>query len=418
MSYRDLIKFLYRFLIFSKNKIIPKIIYRIFLQRIEFKLFAISNFRNGRMYINLNKMSLENFFNILEENGINYVVLRWFEDFPKVRKDGDIDILVQDEHVKNLRKFLAKSPNTLQFIPVEIFTVSGCGGYMRKNLPIYPREFSYEILTNSIRGPLGSKIPNKKDYLDSLSYHAIYHKGELSGINSKSKFTSESAPSLEHDYVSVLNKLAIEVGTEVEVTFDGIEKYLRRQNREPNLDLKLKLGISNIDVRESAIRQLRKYIKIPGLCIFILRYEKNKNLIKSLLIEDLKRENFLIIFEKKILNKIVLNNFLTIVRGGNWCLPDNISNDGLDYFVICVIDKYAKSNPEDLEGLNYVIDNARTHKFKLNFRLKMQSSKTYFELHSTDCARQAIYYYANLDPTDAGFFKLRNKVKSKLELTR
>jgi hypothetical protein len=51
-------------------------------------------------------ISLEQFFDELNRRGVRYAVLRWFETLPDVDPGEDIDILVADEDLPELRSLL------------------------------------------------------------------------------------------------------------------------------------------------------------------------------------------------------------------------------------------------------------------------------------------------------------------------
>src|SRR5690554_3153675 len=53
--------------------------------------------KSPRVYIKKGIGRME-FFEILHNRKINYVLLRWWEDLPEIPEGEDLDILVRDEH--------------------------------------------------------------------------------------------------------------------------------------------------------------------------------------------------------------------------------------------------------------------------------------------------------------------------------
>ncbi|MGH6815396.1 MAG: hypothetical protein ACREC6_06815, partial [Hyphomicrobiaceae bacterium] len=161
-----------------------------------------------RRYIPLD-LSLERFLSRLNDAGCRYIVLRWFEGFPRI-VDGDIDILVHDEDVEAVRSFLR--PMTVvaalagKYPPsrkCDVYSVSGLPGSTYKGLAYYPAHLAARLLARAERHPSGAMVPCKEDHFFSLAFHALYHKGLLSGLPT-SNTTLLPNPAPRHDYAGRL----------------------------------------------------------------------------------------------------------------------------------------------------------------------------------------------------------------------
>ena len=116
-------------------------------------------------------MGVRGFLDHLKKEKVKYVVLRFYEDLPDLKRvDGDLDILVADEDEEKIKIFLTKHPGPIK---IDLWPVS------RKfdDIVYYPPPLARKILESAIDGPAGSRIPAPKEAFLSLAYHALYHKG-------------------------------------------------------------------------------------------------------------------------------------------------------------------------------------------------------------------------------------------------
>ena len=113
---------------------------------------------------------------------MRYAVLRWFETLPSVAPGEDVDILVADEDMPHLRPFLQAyhvPPRTQKF---DVYSVSGLPGSDFHTVPYLPADFATRLLDRSVLLRGRFRVPGDQDHFDSLAYHAVYHKGERSGL--------------------------------------------------------------------------------------------------------------------------------------------------------------------------------------------------------------------------------------------
>lgn len=152
--------------------------------------------------------SVETFFVTLEKQRANYVVLRWFEDLPRLHSGHDLDLLVGDESLDTVFQLLSPWPighpvdvHTVQ-APVRIDRPPWCGKHWTLTCP-YPAHRAKEILSRKMLLRDLCRVPGKVDHFMSLVAHVTFVKPQ--------DVLSDTA-SAGHDYPAELRRLSIEAG--------------------------------------------------------------------------------------------------------------------------------------------------------------------------------------------------------------
>lgn len=168
-------------------------------------------------------MSVQEFFNRLEERGIRYVVLRWFEGLPQLDRKHDLDLLVADQSVEHMLPELSHWPIGH---PVDLYSETGVDGttYALKDsasgslvhIPVFRPELARAILERRVRHGGLCYVPNPEDHFCALAYHAIFLKGAQSGIRSSASCDEDLAPAT-HDYAAALRML----GARIDIDLSG-----------------------------------------------------------------------------------------------------------------------------------------------------------------------------------------------------
>ena len=152
--------------------------------------------------------TVEAFFADLEKQCANYVVLRWFEDLPRLHSGQDLDLLVGDESLDAVFQLLSPWPighpvdvHSVQ-APVRIDRPPWCGKHWTLPSP-YPAHRAKEILSNKRLLRDLCRVPGKVDHFMSLAAHVSFVKSQdvLSHIASAG-----------HDYPAELHRLSIAAG--------------------------------------------------------------------------------------------------------------------------------------------------------------------------------------------------------------
>jgi hypothetical protein len=350
-------------------------------------------------------MTLEALFEEFNRTGVRYAVLRWFETLPSVAPGEDVDILVADEDMPHLRPFLQAyhvPPRTQKF---DVYSVSGLPGSDFYTVPYLPADFATRLLDRSVLLRDRFRVPGDQDHFDSLAYHAVYHKGERSGLPENAA-AEPVAVEAEHDYAGVLGALAERLGLAVSVTLEGLDNYLADAGLRPPLDTLDKLAVTNPWLRA----RLEKLwgptdAGLPGLAVFVLR-ERAEHLLGRLC-SELAREGFEPL-ETVHLSGDLARRVSAGVRGGNWGQGPWAVGGGEPVTYVVAYD-LGRSLGEQALAANPL----RVNDSKLAIRERLLSAhddaERFNPLHSSDDPRQALDYLALLD--DPGIVtRLRRRI--------
>jgi hypothetical protein len=203
----------------------------------------------------------------LEEQGIRYAVLRWFESLPHLEPGEDLDVLVADEDVEEFRNVLHEEPGTL---PVDVYSESGLNGSDYQGAAYYPPRLAAGILDGAQRhAPSGLLVPGLDDHLLSLAYHAGYHKGLASGL--PSELLRSRQPEPEHDYEAELARLALASGSTLTATLEGVDAFLNSRGWRPPKDTLRRLSASNEWIRRYFFAEGESEREASQVAVFLVR---------------------------------------------------------------------------------------------------------------------------------------------------
>ena len=341
-------------------------------------------------------LPVDEFFDQLNRLGVRYAVLRWFDTLPAVEPGEDIDVLVADEDVHLLRPFLGSyliPPRTQKF---DVYTVSGLPGSDFLTVPYFTPTLATGLLERSVLMNGRYRVPSDQDHFDSLAYHAVYHKGERSGLPEDAA-AEPSAESGEHDYAALLAALAGRLSLSASLTLDGLDTYLADKGLRPPLDTLDKLSAANPWLR-GRLEKLWGPVDagMPGLAVFVLR-ERAGHLLDRLCTE-LLREGFEPL-ETVPLTGDAAQCVSTGVRGGNWGQgPWPTGGGGPAAYVIAYDLTRSMGEVALPPSPLRVADTKLAIRDRLLATLEPREPR-YNPLHSSDDPRQALDYLALLgDP--------------------
>lgn len=379
----------------------------------QFKFKGIFSYKSGksfRIYLGLERtepagkhtrhylsplIGIDNFFKSLNDEKINYCILRWFEDLPKINLNEDLDLLVEDDDLEKVQCLIGKHPG---IIPFDIYSVTGKPGSDYQSLPYFIRSLADKILKESIQFNGKYKIPDQENYFYSLAYHAVFHKGENSGLKSKNyKLKIHSKP--EHDYLSYLKRISSDANLSVnDFSLEGLHSLLEEKGFAPPIDTLFKLSVNN-QYLNSYLKDYQKKSEHPskfeGLVCFVARERIiEKNLLDDLL-KYIRKEGFTILRVEKLEGKFK-TNFIKYVRGGNWNQGPWPVSGGLPAVIIVALDVYpVEPDPSDYHlhpGItNRRIINKNEIRDFINKSLP-DESEWFNGIHSSDNEIQALDY--------------------------
>ncbi len=257
-------------------------------------------------------LGIAGFLRALEEKGIRYVVLRWFEDLPQLPPGEDLDLLVADDDAEQVRALASSRPG---LVPCDLYSVSGRPGTAYRNMAYFPPALAEGILARAVRQRAGYRIPSPPDHFLSLAYHALYHKGAASGLPSR-LLETQAAP--EHDYAATLGALARSLRIEVPLTLEHLDEHLASQGWRPPLDTLGRLARRNAWVaRRIAGLVAGDAQEYRGLVVFLVRQRALELGFADEIAERLASRGFEIVL-RRALSPDAAERVRLHARGGNW----------------------------------------------------------------------------------------------------
>ena len=179
-------------------------------------------------------LGIEEFFTILNRRGVQYTVLRWFEDLPELRAGDGIDMLVRDDDLSKIKDLFVVLPTgTL----CDVYSVSALrGASYRNHVPLYPAHLARDIIETSVLYKDIYRVPDLRHHLLSLAYHAVYHKAEESGLAS-SKDDPAGNSNGERSYANTLVTLGKRLGVKILPDLQSLRELLIEQGWAPRIDV-------------------------------------------------------------------------------------------------------------------------------------------------------------------------------------
>lgn len=264
-----------------------------------------------RLYLK-NGISLENFFEHVKSE--RYIVLRWFDTLPQVKKGEDIDILISPDSLTAFFKFMTFSPK-LGGQKFDLYPSNYNLNMNFNNISYFSENLADEVLSNTILLNNRYRVPDEKYHKLTLLYHMLYHKAEKSGFTFSGS-NSDVIP--EHNYKKIVyDKFGIEINSLLD-----IYHYLESSSFNPGLDMIKKYASI---LKSPSLIQLNNYIEdkiVPlehsrgELVMFVVRKALTEN-------EDIySKFKYLIALQGfEVLDQHDLddnNDFSSKIRGNNW----------------------------------------------------------------------------------------------------
>ena len=295
------------------------------------KIEGILNLSNGSLFspwlvlrckeqvtnsLNLDEnIGISGLLDFLTEKQIRYVVPRFYENLPDLEaEDADFDIIVDKDDLTKVRGFLESNPGS---IPIDVYSSNGNDYH---GISYIPPVKAIQVLDNAIIGPGGALIPNKKDAINLLLYHILYHKGHLSRIPSvHNQF--KSADEKNNKYFRVIRSLCDSPICKVGNTLEEMDQYMASVGWRPALDTLNKMAAWNGWVRDTLSDTVSETVP---LYTFILKEGIRLGNHDELIKKSLSKEGFIVLDERELIGD-VKQNAIHNLRGGIW--NDSLKND-------------------------------------------------------------------------------------------
>lgn len=278
--------------------------------------------RGGKLKLKIG--NVPGFFRSLDEAGVEYVVLRWFEEVPltpagEKKTTNDIDILFQHSDLKKVIRIGSKFPGN---VLTEFYSVSGKKGTAARGFPYYPPVLAAQILSSRIRYKDTFYIPSPREHFQSLCYHLVYHKGYESGLPVNAS-TPPKDKGKRH-YEDLLMELADKEGVTLEkpVTLESLHRYLVASGWTMPYDQKQRWKGCQKEWMDHLCKLEEEedftYAKqLPGLIVFVIRADASvPPEVREATIRKIK--NYFTVEEIIPLSQEDQDRASLNIRGGNW----------------------------------------------------------------------------------------------------
>jgi hypothetical protein len=340
-------------------------------------------------------LGITGFFEELQAAGLRHVVLRWFESLPEVPAGEDLDLLVDDAHLAAVRDLLEHGPGMQ---PLDLYSVNGARGADYRGIAYYPPFVAEAILDRAVEHGSGCRVPCDRDHFLSLAYHAVYHKGLASGMPSGAGASvGEVRP--EHDYATILERMAGRLGIEAAITLNDLHEYLDAAAWQPPRDTLVKLSRRNVWLR-SIVGSSAKSPSDAQLGVFLLRREGLARGGVARATALVEQQGFQIVqaFE---LDEHQAQRAARNIRGGNWTAGPWKHSGGPPAAAIVAFDANP-IRPTWRERRRFpLIANARflaKEKIRAAFNDGRPESEQCNVVHSSDTDQEAIDYLRIIAP--------------------
>lgn len=342
-------------------------------------------------------LSLDAFFEVLNERGVRYAVLRWFEDLPEVEAGEDVDLLVADEDLALVHSLLAARPPVRATQKLDVYSVGGLPGSDFAGVPYYAPRFATELLDTTVWHRGRYRVPDPAHHAASLAYHALYHKGWASGLADGVDLDRAPEPS-DHDYAASLTGLARWLGG-VEPTLEALDLHLADRGLRPPLDTLERLAPRNPWVQRRFLADAPEVDEVwSGVAVFVLR-ERAAHRTQEVVAElDHQGFELLDVVELDAAQREEVSHRL---RGGNWARgPWPVSGGGPATYLVVHDIAPRTAGADGARAVNVRIAEAKT-KVRERLMADVPPAQRYNPLHSSDNPGQALDYLEALGRPEA-----------------
>ncbi|MFP3357306.1 hypothetical protein [Planococcus citreus] len=339
----------------------------------------------------------DDFFGRLNKEEVPYVVLRWHEEIPFTDIDEDIDLLVSDEAIGKVHAILDER---IGIVPFDVYSESGLTGSGYREMAYYRPHLAREIVLSRELWNSRFYIPDCRHRFLSLMYHAVYHKGEESGLPIFEG--GRGKRQTEHDYPRILKEMAKENGVvELAMNLTDCHRFLKQQGWSPATDTIRKLSQGNGHWLESIVQADEMNFEKNGeLMVFVIREWASEKGLNGYIADWFENAGLnvvkLIELEGEERKKAAQN-----LRGGNWGKGPWPVSGGEPAALLIVYDYHPKAlKAKERKKYPYVSNEHYLLKEKLRKEINSNLCKEQQAnaLHSSDDEIEALEYIHSVVP--------------------
>jgi hypothetical protein len=338
----------------------------------------------------------EDFFKQLNDAGVRYLLLRWWESFPHVDRGEDLDVLVHADDFRRIEELLSSTASELK---CDVYTHDGTQSHRKLKGPYFPPILASDLLKTRVLYRQAVFVPAAELYFASLAYHAVFHKGAAGGLRGFPAGAAAACVS-EHDYAGELARIAADCGIAIDATdATALVQWLAARDYAPSLDMLSKLVDKHPELAAFAKLPPRQQVVAEGeLFILVMRQlaASDANYLARLL--ALLREH-----RVELLKVVPLTNdqvdAASRLRGGNWSRGPYPVSGGPPHTLIIGYDWYPLA--PDGSSDEPLLQNQRLRTIKTQAR-KLFNRRRWFRtsnvVHSPDSEHEAFECLGAVDP--------------------
>lgn len=320
-------------------------------------------------------------------HAIDYISLRGHEAMENGTHQGDIDLLVSQQGLRDLKQKFSQQIGTYS---VDAYTDDGQGGHAFKSVPYFTPELARTLLANHIVTESGIRIANPHWRFISYCYHLMFH--DKCVLAAEDDNTLQVSSFSKPHYFAEMQRLAQAAGLKAPATFEQMEELLRENNAMPSLDL---IGFYSNRYAFLKKRYFEKKIVPPGLATFFVRDFGGGSSIVPALRQRLQSQ-FEIIREGSV-DEQRDAAMIRGVRGGNWMDADAPNGIAKPVHWFVCIDHHPAPLSARSKRKHPRLDNENIRiKDELRRELGMGDKKGLRVIHSSDNSLEALDHIHHL----------------------
>lgn len=221
---------------------------------------------------------LRRFYAELNAHNIPYVVLHWLNDLPlgtqgPAALDHNVDHLIERNSIAKIKALASKNPGSVK---CDFYSVTGERGSACHGFPYLPSAFAAEVLAHRELRPDGVFAPHAKHLFLAFAFHAVYHIGTASGIDTGLPgIAAETDP--KRDYSAELRRTAAACGLNLPkpLTLLSVHTFLQEHSWGMPLDLMVRWPHKHDVIRALMAHEQARFAPLLPVCadlsIFVLR---------------------------------------------------------------------------------------------------------------------------------------------------
>jgi hypothetical protein len=343
-------------------------------------------------------LGIAGFLHHVNGSGAGHAVLRWFEKLPQLPPGEDIDLLVEDARLEEVRTLLDSGPGIQ---PIDVYSVTGLPGADFRSIPYYPPHLAEKLLARSVMHRALCSVPAPQEHFLSLAYHALYHKGYASGIPATASAKSRRA-SAGHDYTAILQHIAQRLRLPVLITLEALDEYLDAQGWRPPHDMLIRLSRHNRWVRSLLQQSGPREAADDRIAVFLVREEALRRGGAARVEEMLRKHCFEILMVKEF-DADSAAKLARTIRGGNWGRGPWPISGGPPVAAIVAFDPCPIAPSRQQKKRFPFLANARLlckDKLRDAFNEELPRDQHCNVIHSSDNGREALDYLRIIMPDE------------------